>query len=315
MLEFERPFLELESKIQELKSMPSGSSLKIQGEILRLEKKGEKLLKEIYGKLTPWQKVLVARHENRPKTQDYVHHLMDTFIPLSGDRCFSEDLAITAGLASFRGHSLIVMGHEKGKDTQSRVEHNFGMAHPEGYRKVERLLELAHRFALPVLFLVDTPGSYAGIAAEERGQSQALASCIEKSLCVRSPIFSIVIGEGGSGGAVAMATANGIYMLEHSVYSVISPEGCAAILWRTADKKEEASTAQKLTAQDLLGFHLIDGIIPEPLGGAHRSPKATMDAVGNTILAQLQACQKDPENILEFQRHRRDKFLAMGTNL
>jgi acetyl-CoA carboxylase carboxyl transferase subunit alpha len=308
MLEFERSVAELKDRIEGLKTLPGNSQLKIQEEIQKLEKKSDKLLYELYQSLTPWQKVLVARHPERPKTQDYIARLMDHFVPLSGDRCFSEDVAITGGLASLRGIPVLVMGHEKGHDTTTRVKHNFGMAHPEGYRKAKRLMELAHRFKLPIITFVDTPGAYAGTQAEERGQAQAIAECIEMSLIVDVPLLSVIIGEGGSGGAVAFATANYIAMLEHSVYSVISPEGCASILWRTADKKEEAAAAQKLTAQDLLKFGIIDEVIGEPLGGAHRNRLVAMDHIGDALYAQLQLCQHQSH----FAQMRRQKFLTMG---
>ncbi len=309
-MDFEKSLVELEKKIKDLRGVSPECHEKIRREIGELEKKAHGLLRGIYSRLTPWQKVLVARHEDRPKTSQYISQLFDDFLPLAGDRYFADDPSIVCGLASFRGQSLIAMGHEKGHDTASRIAHNFGMAHPEGYRKVHRLLDLAHRFSLPVVFFVDTPGSHAGIDAEERGQSHALATCIEKSLSVNVPILSIIIGEGGSGGAVAMATANTIYMLEHSIYSVIAPEGCAAILWRTSEKKEEASIQQKLTAQDLLGFHLIDNIIPEPLGGAHRNPKITIDVVGQWIERFLQ--ENPTTTHRDYLTQRRQKFLAMG---
>ena len=308
ILDFEKPYLEIEDQIRGLETLGMQIPLKKKDkdELDRLNNKKEKLLLQIYKNLSPWQKVMVARHPERPKTCDYIARLIDRWVPLAGDRCFGEDRAISTGMGFFRGMPVIIMGHERGKDTESRLEHNFGMAHPEGYRKVYRLLELADRFGFPVLFFVDTPGAYAGIGAEERGQAQAIAQCLERSFQVKSPIISVVIGEGGSGGAVAMATANVILMLQHSVYSVISPEGCASILWRSAEKRQEAALAQKLTAQDLKNLRLIDEIIPEPLGGAHRSPLATVDAIGEKIAVYL-GKKKDLS-----LTHRREKFLAMG---
>lgn len=311
MLEFERSIAELQDRIQGLKTMPSASQLKIQDEIQKLERKSDRLLQDLYKQLTPWQKVMVARHPDRPKTKDYVQRMLETFIPLAGDRCFGEDLAILGGVGLFRGMRVVVIGHEKGHDTETRIKHNFGMAHPEGYRKACRLMQLAHQFGLPILTFVDTPGAYAGTGAEERGQSQAIASCLETSLCVDVPILSVIIGEGGSGGAIALATANYIAMLEHSVYSVISPEGCASILWRMVDKKEEAALAQKITAQDLKGFKMIDEIIQEPLGGAHRNPIATMDHVADSLYAQLVTWQ----GANSFAFLRRQKFMDMGRSL
>lgn len=311
ILDFERSYGELQDRIQGLKTLSSGQSLKIKDEIQRLEKKSQKLLMEIYSQLTPWQKVLVARHPCRPKTKDYIQRMVEHFVPLSGDKCFGEDLAIIGGLASFRGHSVMIIGNEKGHDTSTRIERNFGMAHPEGYRKAIRLMDLAQRFKLPVITLVDTAGAYAGTGAEERGQSYAIAACIEKCLTIDVPILSVIIGEGGSGGAISLATANHVAMLEHSIYSVISPEGCASILWRTSEKKEEAAAAQKLTAQDLLPLSVIDAIIPEPLGGAHRSCIATVDLVADHLEKQLQRFKNDGDHM----QKRRYKFLAIGQNL
>ncbi len=308
MLEFERPIIELQDRIEGLKTLPSSSNLKIQDEIMRLEKKATRLLSDMYQKLTPWQKVQVARHPERPKSCDYIERLITNFTLLSGDRCFSDDLAITAGIGLFRKIPVMILGHEKGKDTDTRLKHNFGMAHPEGYRKAMRAMKIADNLGLPVLCFVDTPGAYAGIQAEERGQSQAIAECIEVSLQVQTPILSVIIGEGGSGGAVALATANSVSMLEHSVYSVISPEGCSAILWKTRDKREEAAVAQKLTAQDLLALKTIDHIIPEPLGGAQRNQTATIDYVADALYAQMHGMQ----NMRDFAHHRRQRFLNIG---
>lgn len=330
MLPFEKPFTDFQQQIQELRTMaqtlPSGSQAKIHAEVAQLEKRAERLLQDIYGRLTPWEKVMVARHHKRPKTQDYIARLMEDFTPLSGDRCFGDDAALTTGMGLWRGIPVMVLGHEKGHDTLSRVQHNFGMAHPEGYRKACRVMLLAERLGLPVITLVDTPGAYAGMQAEERGQSQAIAECIDVILRIDVPVVSVVIGEGGSGGAVALAAGNHVSMLEHSVYSVISPEGCASILWRTADKRQEAAAAQKLTAADLLGLGVIDHIITEPLGGAHRSPTATIDYVGDAVVTSLiQTLGFSPEHVhLHGREHvknmpghwadqRRHKFISLGS--
>lgn len=306
MLEFEQDLIELEDRIQGLKTLPSSD--KIQDEIQRLEKKSLRLLRDIYTNLTPWQKVLVARHPDRPKGSEYIQRMIVQFIPLAGDRLYGEDLAIKGGIGFFKGRPVVIMAHEKGHDTASRVTHNFGMAHPEGYRKVKRLMDLADQFSLPVIMLVDTPGAYAGVGAEERGQSEAIASCIEKSLTINVPVLSVIIGEGGSGGAVAMATSNYIGMLENSVYSVISPEGCASILWRTADKKQEAAVAQKLTSKDLKELGIVDEIIPEPMGGAQRNKIATIDSVAEHLEAQLRLMDKERSPC----QKRRQKFMTMG---
>lgn len=307
-LEFEQPVIELEEKIRGLRSLPTAHQLKIQDEIERLEKKSRVLLRNIYKGLTPWQRVLVARHIDRPKTREYIQRAMQDFIPLSGDRKFSDDAAVLGGLARFRGRSVVVIGHDKGHDIKTRVQSNFGMAHPEGYRKAIRLMDLADRFGLPVITLVDTPGAYAGTGAEERGQFEAIAACIEKGLSLSVPSIAVIIGEGGSGGAVAFSSTNVILMLENSVYSVISPEGAAAIVWRTADKKEEGAAALKLTARDLLEFGVIDQIISEPLGGAHRNKIAVIDAVADAVEAHL--CTLEKQDHLPLKR--REKFLAMG---
>lgn len=309
ILEFEKPIYELESKIKELKNLNTGD-LSIIDEIKRLENKQKKLLKKIYSELSPWQKVLVARHQERPKTSDYIAALIDNFVPLAGDRLFSEDQAVIAGIGRFRGTSVAIIGHEKGKDTQDRIKHNFGMPHPEGYRKAYRIMDLADKFDLPLLTFIDTAGAYPGIGAEERGQAEAIAKSIERSLQFTRPVVATVIGEGGSGGAVALAVANSILMLEHSTYSVISPEGCASILYRSPDKAQEAAEALKLTAQDLFNFQMIDGIIEEPLGGAHRDPAAAIKSVGDAIkgaLASLGVMIGESELLKE---HRRAKFLA-----
>lgn len=309
-LDFEKPIAELEIKLDELRHLSSMGEVNIASEVKRLEEKVDKLLKKSYQNLTPWQKVLVARHPERPHTSDYIKTLITDFTPLAGDRNFAEDAAIIGGLGRFRGQSVVIMGHEKGKDTECRIKHNFGMPRPEGYRKAVRLMQLADRFNLPILTLIDTAGAHPAIEAEERGQSEAIARSLEVCGSVQVPIVSTVIGEGGSGGAVALAFANVIIMLEHSIYSVISPEGCASILWRTRDKKEEAAAAQKLTAQDLKQLGVIDSIISEPLGGAQRNPQETIHAVGNEIEKSLKSLLLlDRKKIRE---QRRTKFLAMG---
>ncbi|ETZ07058.1 acetyl-coenzyme A carboxylase carboxyl transferase subunit alpha [Holospora obtusa F1] len=304
-LDFESVVVKLQDQIEALKSI-SGDQVKIQTEILRLEEKRKKLLSNLYKNLTAWQKVLVARHEQRPKTSAYIQHLIKDFFPLCGDKTFGDDFAIQAGLGHFCGRTVLVLGHEKGHDTESRLKHNFGMPHPEGYRKVLRCMDFAQRFQFPILTFIDTAGAYVGTQAEERGQAYAIAACLEKSFLLDVPIISVIIGEGGSGGAIALATANRVFMLEHSVYSVISPEGCASILWRSRDKREEAAVAQKLTAQDLKTLKVIDDIIPEPLGGAHRDPEATIKAVEKQLSLTLQ------ENFKNAKAERRIKFLEMG---
>jgi acetyl-CoA carboxylase carboxyl transferase subunit alpha len=311
MLDFENHIKELKDRIEGLKTLPAPLSLKINEDIQKLEKKYHKSLSDLYKNLSPWDKVQVARLPERPKARDYIAAMMDRFVPLSGDRLFGEDHAVVSGMGLFKGIPIMIMGHEKGHDTTSRIHHHFGMASPEGYRKAQRLMILAERFRLPVVFLVDTPGAAAGTQAEERGQAQAIAECIDTSLKINVPILSVIIGEGGSGGAVAFATANFIAMLEHSVYSVISPEGCASILWRTATKKQEAATAQQLTAQHLKSFGVIDEIIPEPTGGAHRHCAETIDRVSQCLFSQLQAMK----NQTHFAEKRRKKFLAMGRDV
>lgn len=312
-LEFEKPVLELEAKIKELRNVSSDSTINIAEEIARMEGKAERLLKQTYTDLAPQQKVQVARHQNRPHFVDYVKELITDFTPLAGDRNFAEDNALLGGLGRFNGQSCIIMGHEKGHDTQSRIHHNFGMARPEGYRKAQRLMSMASQFQIPVVTLVDTAGAYPGKGAEERGQSEAIAKSIESCLRADVPIISVIIGEGGSGGAVAIAVANKIYMLEHSIYSVISPEGCASILWRSGAQAKEASAALKLTAQDLYSMKLIDGIIAEPLGGAHRAKQQTIQSVGKTIQAAMEELMPwDRQSIIQ---DRRQKFLEFGRNL
>jgi acetyl-CoA carboxylase carboxyl transferase subunit alpha len=310
LLEFEKPISELEGKVKELRHLSNGSDLDLSDEITRLEARAEKLLRQTYAKLNAWQKTQVARHPERPHFSDYVAALLEDYTPLAGDRAFGDDRAIQGGLARFRGRSVVVIGHEKGTDTEGRVRHNFGMANPEGYRKAVRLMHLAERFGLPVVTLVDTPGAYPGIGAEERGQAEAIARTIETCLQIAVPLVGAIIGEGGSGGAVALAVADRILMLEHAVYSVISPEGCAAILWRSGEEAPAAAEAMRLTAQDLHELGVVDQIIPEPLGGAHRAPAETIGAVGDALEQAL-----EPLLVLsgaELRHRRRQKFLAMG---
>jgi len=307
ILDFERSIFELDSKIKELTNLNTGD-LSIVEDVKRLENKKKKLLKHIYSELTAWQKVQVARHQDRPHTSDYINTLIEDFIPLAGDRLFGNDQAIIAGIGKFKGISVAVIGHEKGNDTEDRIKHNFGMPHPEGYRKVCRIMDLADKFKLPLLTFVDTAGAYPGVGAEERGQAEAIARCIERSLQFKNPIIATIIGEGGSGGAVALAVANTILMLEHSVYSVISPEGCASILYRNPEKACEASNALKLTAQDLINFKMIDEIIEEPPGGAHREPYAAIKVVGDRLKSALLKLS----NITDPRSHRYEKFLNFG---
>lgn len=309
-LEFEKPVLELEAKIAELRKVSSDNDVNIAEEISRMESKSERLLKKIYNKLTAQQKVQVARHQNRPHFCDYVAELIEDFTPLAGDRNFAEDHALPGGLGRFRGRSCVIMGHEKGHDTASRIKHNFGMARPEGYRKAQRLMKMAEQFNLPIITLVDTAGAYPGVGAEERGQSEAIAKSIEVCLQVKTPLVSTIIGEGGSGGAIAIAAADRVLMLEHAIYSVISPEGCASILWRSAAHANDAAEALKLTAQDLYALKLIDGVIAEPLGGAHRGKKDTIQAVGSHIEKALSELSKQDGESLKAARHQ--KFLQMG---
>src|ERR1700733_2013655 len=313
-LEFERPIAELEGKIVELRKLAeTDPNMDSGAEVGRLQNRAGTLVADTYAKLTSWQKVQVARHPERPHFLDYARRILEEFTPLAGDRNFGEDQAVVAGLARFRGRPIAFIGQEKGNDTQSRVKHNFGMAMPEGYRKAVRIFELADRFGLPVLSFCDTSGAYPGVSAEERGQAEAIARSIEAGLSVKTPFIATIIGEGMSGGAIAIAAASRVYMLEHSIYSVISPEGCASILWRSADKAQEAANALKITARDLLDLKVIDGIVPEPVGGAHRAPEETIDAVADQIAAGL----KEMEGISgeELLRQRRAKFLAMGRNL
>lgn len=309
-LDFEKQIHILEEKIQELSKMSESKDVDIVEEVSILQKKLDKLLGDTYKKLTPWQKVQVARHPERPHCLDYIRLLIEDFTELAGDRLFAEDAAIVGGIGTFRGQSVVVLGQEKGHDIKTRMHHNFGAPRPEGYRKAQRLMKLADQFQLPVITLVDTAGAYPGVDAEERGQAEAIARSIDVCLSLSVPIISCIIGEGGSGGAIAIATANRILMLEHSIYSVVSPEGCASILWRSADKKKEAAEAQKLTAQDLIDFKLIDQIIPEPLGGAQRNPKAAILSMGDAIEKSLKELKNFTPNQLIARR--RQKFLDMG---
>lgn len=309
-LNFERPIAELESKIEELRHLPVDSDIDVADEIAVLEARVSRQLRQTYAKLTAWQKVQVARHQNRPHFLDYVAGLFTDFTPLAGDRSFGEDRALLGGLARFRGQPVVVIGTEKGHEVESRIKHNFGSARPEGYRKARRLMELADRFALPIITLVDTAGAYPGVDAEARGQAEAIARSVETCLKVKVPLISAIIGEGGSGGAVALATGNVVLMLEHAIYSVISPEGCASILWRSSDQAATAAEALKLTAQDLLKLGVIDTIVSEPLGGAHRDRDATYRALGDALATHLDhLADKTPD---ELRKHRREKFLAMG---
>ncbi len=310
MLDFEKPILELEGKIAELRNVSSDGEVNIADEVSRMQSKADRLLQQAYSKLTPAQKVQVARHGERPHFKDYVAELITEFTPLAGDRNFAEDYALPGGLGRFNGQACVILGQEKGHDTQSRIRHNFGMARPEGYRKAQRLMDMADQFQLPIITLVDTAGAYPGRGAEERGQSEAIAKSIEKCLRVGVPIISVIIGEGGSGGAIAIAVADRIYMLEHSIYSVISPEGCASILWRSGDFAGEAATALNLTAQDLYRLKLIDGIIKEPVGGAHRHKPEIIASVGLQIKSALK--ELTPWKSADLIRKRREKFLAFG---
>ncbi|WP_342776840.1 acetyl-CoA carboxylase carboxyltransferase subunit alpha [Hankyongella ginsenosidimutans] len=293
----------------ELKSH-ANPDLDISQEVARLELKAQRQLKAVYDRLTPWQKTLVARHPGRPRFTDIVSRIIDDFSPMAGDRCFGEDQAIIGGFGRLRGRTVMVIGHEKGSDTQSRIRHNFGMAKPEGYRKAVRLMKLADQFGIPVVTLVDTPGAFPGVQAEERGQAQAIAVSTATCLDLKVPLIATVVGEGGSGGAIALAAANTVFMYEHAVYSVISPEGCASILWRTADKAADAAEAMRLTAQDLLQFKVIDRIIEEPLGGAHRQPTVAVNALADALQHELDRLTQETPQAL--QRGRREKFLAMG---
>lgn len=311
-LDFEKPIAELEAKINELKAK-AGDTLNIDAEVTKLQGKIDQLLAQTYAALSPWQKTLVARHPERPHFKDYMAKLVTDFVPLAGDRFFGEDEAIVGGLGKFRGRAVVVIGHEKGHDTQTRLKHNFGMAKPEGYRKAIRLYDLASRFRLPVITLIDTSGAFPGVQAEERGQAEAIARCTQAGLRVEAPVISVIVGEGGSGGAVALATGNRVLMFEHAIYSVISPEGCASILWRSSDRAADAADAMKLTAQDLLKIGIIDRIIAEPLGGAHRKPDLAITALGNMIDQELK--QLSGQSPLALKSARRSKFLDMGRSI
>ena len=309
-LEFEKPIAELEARIAELRETASAGDIDIEAEVAKLEAKAAKLLKDTYSRLTPWQKTQVARHPDRPHFKHFVATITEDFMPLAGDRAFGDDPAIVGGLAKVDGRRVMLIGHEKGDDTASRLKHNFGMAKPEGYRKAIRLMQLADRFGLPVITLVDTPGAFPGVQAEERGQAEAIARSTEQCLELKVPLIAAIVGEGGSGGAVALAAANRVLMFEHAVYSVISPEGCASILWRTADKAADAAEAMKITAADLQGFGVVDRIIDEPLGGAQRHPDAAMSALKQALVEELDGCATLGPNELLAQR--RAKFLAAG---
>ena len=309
-LDFEKPIAELETRVAELRETAESGSIDIDAEVERLEAKASRLLRDTYAKLTPWQKAQVARHPERPHFKDYLGGVADDFLRLAGDRAFADDPAVIGGLARIDGRPVMLIGHEKGDDTASRLKHNFGMAKPEGYRKAVRLMQLADRFGLPVVTLVDTPGAFPGVEAEERGQAEAIARSTEQCLALKVPMIAVIVGEGGSGGAVAIASANRVLMFEHAVYSVISPEGCASILWRTSDKAAEAADAMKITAQDLQGLGVIDRIVSEPLGGAHRDPEAAIGALKGAIVEELDGCSAlGPDELLA---QRRAKFLAIG---
>ncbi|MGH2340575.1 acetyl-CoA carboxylase carboxyltransferase subunit alpha [Segnochrobactraceae bacterium EtOH-i3] len=313
-LEFEKSVADLEGKVQDLRAMSDqGQGVNVDEEIARLEAKAAAALAEIYAKLTPWQKTQVARHPRRPHGLDYIAGLIEGFLPLSGDRGFGEDAAIVTGLGRFRGRPVAVLAHEKGSDTQTRLKHNFGMAKPEGYRKAVRIMALAERFGLPVISFVDTAGAYPGIDAEERGQAEAIARSTEACLALTVPNVAVIIGEGGSGGAIAIAATNQVLMLEHSIYSVISPEGAASILWRDSARAQDAATNMRITAQDLVKFGVVDQIITEPTGGAHRAPEAVLQATGDALAAALASFDGlDPMTV---RQRRREKFLAIGRSL
>ena len=309
-LDFEKPIAELQGRIDELRDTAADGALDIDAEVAKIQVKSDRMLRDTYARLTPWQKTQVARHPERPHFNHYVAGLIDDFMPLGGDRAFADDQAILGGMGNFRGRSVMVIGHEKGDDTASRLKHNFGMGKPEGYRKAIRLVELADRFGLPVITLVDTSGAFPGVQAEERGQAEAIARSTEACLNLGVPLVASILGEGGSGGAVALAAGNRVLMMEHAVYSVISPEGCASILWRTADRAADAAEAMKVTAPHLLALGVIDTIVPEPLGGAHRDAKRAIDSLGDAIEAALGGLVGRGAD--QLRRDRREKFLAMG---
>lgn len=309
-LDFEKPVAALQSRIAELRETAQDGAIDIDAEIERLQGRSNVMLAELYGKLTPWQKTQVARHPERPHFRDYVAGMCTDFVPLAGDRAFADDKAIVGGLATIGGQRVMLIGHEKGHDTESRVRHNFGMGKPEGYRKAIRLMDLADRFGLPVVTLVDTSGAFPGVQAEERGQAEAIARSTERCLALGVPMVAAIVGEGGSGGAVALAAANRLLMFEHAIYSVISPEGCASILWRTADKAADAATAMQVTAQNLESLGVIDRIVPEPMGGAHRNPTEAIESLRRAINEEVAALV--PKTADELKKQRGDKFLAMG---
>ena len=309
-LEFEKPIAELDRRIVELRDTASAGDIDIEAEVSKLEAKSDKLLRDTYSRLSPWQKTQVARHPERPHFKDYVAGIAEDFLPLAGDRAFGDDQAIIGGLARIDGRRVMLMGHEKGDNTASRLRHNFGMAKPEGYRKAIRLMQLADRFGVPVVSLVDTSGAFPGVQAEERGQAEAIARSTEQCLALKVPMIAAVVGEGGSGGAIAIAAANRVLMFEHAVYSVISPEGCASILWRTADKAADAAEAMKVTASDLQALGVVDRVVPEPLGGAQRNPAEAIANLKAAILEELDGLAKLGRQQLLDQR--RSKFLAIG---
>jgi len=309
-LDFEKPIAELETRIEQLRETAAGGAVDIDSEVTKLEAKASKLLRDTYARLTPWQKTQVARHQDRPHFKHYLAGLADDFIPLAGDRAFADDPAIVGGLGRIDGRKVMLIGHEKGDDTASRLKHNFGMAKPEGYRKAIRLMQLADQFGLPVVTLVDTPGAFPGVQAEERGQAEAIARSTEQCLALSVPLIAAIVGEGGSGGAIAIAAANRILMFEHAVYSVISPEGCASILWRTADKAADAAEAMKMTASDLQALGVVDQVVEEPMGGAHRDPEAAIGALKGAIAEELDGLSK--LGPAELRAQRRAKFLAIG---
>jgi len=309
-LDFEKSIAELDARIEELRETAQAGDINIDAEIEKLEARSDRMLRETYSKLTPWQKTLVARHPDRPHFKDYIAGLIEDFVPLAGDRAFGEDEAIVGGLGRLQGRRIVLIGHEKGDDTASRLKHNFGMARPEGYRKAIRLMQLADRFGLPVVTLVDTPGAFPGVQAEERGQAEAIARSTEQCLALRVPLIAAIVGEGGSGGAIAVAAANKVLMLEHSVYAVISPEGCASILWRTADKAADAAEAMRVTAADLQQLGVIERIVPEPVGGAHRDPGEAIASLGAAIGEELNSF--DSMSGDEIRAQRRSKYLTIG---
>jgi acetyl-CoA carboxylase carboxyl transferase subunit alpha len=309
-LDFEKPLAELEARVAELRETAQAGSINIDSEIDKLQAKAERMLRDTYARLTPWQKTQVARHPERPHFKDYVAGLIEDFVPLAGDRNFAEDEAIIGGLGRLGGRKVMLIGHEKGDDTTTRLKHNFGMAKPEGYRKAIRLMQLAERFGIPVVTLVDTPGAFPGVQAEERGQAEAIARSTEQCLALTVPLVAAVVGEGGSGGAIALAAANRVLMLEHSVYAVISPEGCASILWRTSEKAADAAEAMRVTAADLKQLGVVDRIVPEPVGGAHRSPDEAVKLLGEAVGQELQAFSG--KTGAEIRAERRAKFLTIG---